>query len=183
MTVKTEEKTTCAWTLEVDADGIATLWMDGPDRVNLLGRQTVSDLNDRLDEIAARTDVKAVVVASKKPNNFIAGADMKLFAEFGNAAEATAVVRQVQSILQKLADLRVPTVAAIHGSCMGGGLELALACTRRLCSDSSETVLSLPEVQIGVLPGAGGTQRLPRLIGLRAALDMILTGKRIRPVQ
>ena len=83
--------------------------------------------------------------------------------------------------MNKLANLSVPTVAAIHGDCLGGGLELALACSARIATDSPRTKLALPEVMLGLLPGAGGTRRLPRLIGLPDALDMMLTGRNIRP--
>ena len=95
-------------------------------------------------------------------------------------ADAEALSRGGQALLARLESLRVPVVAAIHGACLGGGLETALACRYRIASDHPKTVLALPEVQLGLLPGAGGTQRLPRLIGLQRALDMILTGRNVR---
>lgn len=100
-----------------------------------------------------------------------------------SAQEAETLARQGQQIMAEIQALSVPVVAAIHGACLGGGLEMALACHRRICTDDAKTVLGLPEVQLGLLPGSGGTQRLPRLVGVSTALDMILTGKQLRPKQ
>src|SRR5205807_2960642 len=128
-------------------------------------------------------DVKAVVIASGKPEGFIAGADVQMLRAVKTAAEATALSRGGQASMNRLEEIgkRKPVVAAIHGPALGGGLELALACTYRIASDDRRTQLGQPEVQLGVIPGAGGTQRLPRLIGIAQALDLILTGKSVRP--
>lgn len=100
-----------------------------------------------------------------------------------NAQEAETLARQGQQLMAEIQALPVPVIAAIHGACLGGGLEMALACHQRICTDDVKTVLGLPEVQLGLLPGSGGTQRLPRLVGVSTALDMILTGKQLRARQ
>jgi 3-hydroxyacyl-CoA dehydrogenase/enoyl-CoA hydratase/3-hydroxybutyryl-CoA epimerase len=123
--------------------------------------------------------VKVVVVYSGKPDSFIAGADVKAIEALEDPVEAEAKVRQGQAIYMDLEQLPVPTVAAIHGICLGGGFEMALACRHRVLSDSGKTRMGLPEVMLGILPSWGGTTRLPRLIGLQAALDLLLTGKQI----
>ena len=122
--------------------------------------------------------VRAVVLVSGKPDNFIAGADIEEFTRAATAEEATRLSCEGQELMNRVAEtLAKPVVAAIHGACLGGGLELALACHWRIATDHPKTQLGLPEVQLGIIPGAGGCQRLPRLIGARAALDMILAGK------
>ena len=117
---------------------------------------------------------------SGKPDTFIAGADIEEFLEVRSAEDAERLSLDGQSLLDRLEQLRMPVVAAIHGACLGGGLEMALACAYRIATDHPKTVLALPEVQLGLIPGAGGTQRLPQLVGLRNALDMILTGRNVR---
>ncbi len=124
--------------------------------------------------------VKGMIIHSLKPDNFVAGADVRMLEACTTASEAEALAKQGQDLFQQLSDLPYPVVAAIHGPCLGGGLELALACDYRVCTDSDKTRLGLPEVQLGLLPGSGGTQRLPRLIGLLPSLDLILTGKQLR---
>jgi 3-hydroxyacyl-CoA dehydrogenase/enoyl-CoA hydratase/3-hydroxybutyryl-CoA epimerase len=126
------------------------------------------------------TLIKAAVLISGKPDSFIAGADIEQFLEITSAAEAERTSRMGQDLLDRLEKGRVPVVAAIHGVCLGGGLEVALACRYRVCTDHPKTTLGLPEVQLGLIPGLGGTQRLPRRVGLQAALDMILTGRSMR---
>ncbi len=121
------------------------------------------------------------MLISGKEDNFIAGADIDHLANIKSAADAEALSRMGQQMLDKLEQSPVPVVAAINGGCLGGGLELALACHARICTDHKKTVLAVPEIMLGLIPGAGGTQRLPRLVGAQAALDMILTGKNIRP--
>ncbi|MGA9837819.1 MAG: fatty acid oxidation complex subunit alpha FadJ [Gemmatimonadaceae bacterium] len=142
------------------------------------------ELGEALARVIAETEgdstVRAWVVTSGKKDSFIAGADIGQFLEFRREMDAAQTSQQGQALLGALAALRVPVVAAIHGACLGGGLELALACRYRICTDHPKTLLAVPEVQLGLIPGLGGTQRLPRLIGLQAALDMILTGKNVR---
>eukprot|EP00735_Rhodelphis_limneticus_P009003 TRINITY_DN2460_c0_g1::TRINITY_DN2460_c0_g1_i1::g.8765::m.8765 TRINITY_DN2460_c0_g1::TRINITY_DN2460_c0_g1_i1::g.8765 ORF type:complete len:762 (+),score=307.57,sp/P40939/ECHA_HUMAN/49.93/0.0,ECH/PF00378.15/1.8e-65,3HCDH_N/PF02737.13/8.3e+02,3HCDH_N/PF02737.13/1.2e-54,3HCDH/PF00725.17/1.8e-23,3HCDH/PF00725.17/1.7e-05,DUF3798/PF12683.2/0.062,DUF3798/PF12683.2/1.2e+02,HSP33/PF01430.14/0.26,HSP33/PF01430.14/3.1e+03,NAD_binding_2/PF03446.10/5.4e+02,NAD_binding_2/PF03446.10/0.8 TRINITY_DN2460_c0_g1_i1 len=125
-------------------------------------------------------NVKAVVLISGKPDNFIAGADIRMLSECKSSAELTTLSHRGQQMLDRLAAGK-PTVAAINGVCLGGGLEVALACHYRIASTHPKTSLGVPEVMLGLLPGAGGTQRLPRLVGMQAALDMMLTGKNIKP--
>src|SRR4051812_807660 len=124
--------------------------------------------------------VRGVVLLSGKADTWIAGADIDEFLTISSSSDAEALCRGGQALLERLHLLRVPVVAAIHGACLGAGLETALACHYRIATDHPKTVLALPEVQLGLIPGAGGTQRLPRLIGVSAALDIILTGKNVR---
>ena len=170
-----------ALTLEVDGDGVAWLVFDRPEsRVNILTSGVMARLDLLLADIeeAARAGrVRAVVVRSGKPGTFIAGANIDEIAEITDAREAEAKAREGQRIFRRLEQLPVPSIAAIDGVCLGGATELALACDARLASDSPETRIGLPEVRLGIIPGFGGTVRLPRLIGLRAALDLILTGR------
>ena len=124
-------------------------------------------------------EIKVVVIRSGKSGSFIAGADVDQIAQLEDPSDAQQKIRLGQAIFLDVETLPVPTVAAIHGVCLGGGVELALACTHRLLSDSKRTKIGLPEVMLGILPAWGGTSRLPRLVGLQAALDMMLTGKQI----
>src|SRR5437762_6325394 len=168
---------------ETGPDGIALVLYDVPgERVNTLRDTFQQDFHEIFGRLAEDSAVKGVVVASAKPDNFVVGADVEMLARTKSAIEATALARGAQQALQRLEDLgkRKPVVAAIHGPALGGGLELALACTYRIGTDDRKTQLGQPEVQLGLIPGAGGTQRLPRLIGIAQALDLILTGKSVR---
>lgn len=113
---------------------------------------------------------------SGKTNSFIAGADIKLLDTFKDASEAEEYVREAQNILKELEKSDKPIIVAIMGTCFGGGLELVLACHYRIAVNDKRTLFALPEVMLGLLPGAGGTQRLPKLINLTTALDLVLTG-------
>jgi 3-hydroxyacyl-CoA dehydrogenase/enoyl-CoA hydratase/3-hydroxybutyryl-CoA epimerase len=166
--------------VEKDTDGSAVLKLDVPDRpVNVFNRQVLADLDAALDAVKADTRIPLLVVRSGKKAGFVAGADLEEFLTIRDAAEASAVSERGQRLFDKLAGLPMPTVAAVHGPCLGGGLELALACDYRLVYDRRETQLGLPEVNLGLLPGWGGTQRLPRVVGLERALQVILAGKRL----
>src|SRR5205823_2672426 len=168
---------------ETGPDGIALVLYDVPgERVNTLRDTFQQDFHEIFGRLAEDSAVKGVVVASAKPDNFVVGADVEMLARTKSAIEATALARGAQQALQRLEDLgkRKPVVAAIHGPALGGGLELALSCTYRIATDDRRTQLGQPEVQLGLLPGAGGTQRLPALIGIAHALDMILGGKPVR---
>jgi 3-hydroxyacyl-CoA dehydrogenase/enoyl-CoA hydratase/3-hydroxybutyryl-CoA epimerase len=147
---------------------------------NALSEPVLRELEKIIDELSLDNSVQGIVIASTRPSQFIAGADIGEIESMRTAAEASEGSRQMQALFVKIANCRKPTVAAIHGACLGGGLELALACRWRVVSDDSSTVLGLPEIQLGIIPGAGGTQRLPRLVGLQAGLEMVLTGKRIK---
>jgi len=172
-----------ALTLDVSGDGVAWLVFDRPDsKVNLLDEPTMQRLEEllgELEELARTNAVRAVIVRSGKDGSFIAGADVNAIVAITDPAEAEAKARAGQRLFRRLEQLAVPTIAAIDGICLGGGTELALACTYRLASERPETKIGLPEVQLGILPGFGGTTRLPRLIGLRAASDVILTGRNL----
>src|SRR5437867_6425473 len=160
------------------SDGIAVLTLDVPgEPVNILGSGVITELQALLDRIHDDAGVRAVVLISGKPDNFVAGADIQEFIRIRTAEEGEALSRAGQEMIARLQRFPKPIVAAIHGACLGLGCELSLACSWRVASDSPRTAIGLPEVQIGVLPGAGGCQRLPRLIGVRAALDIILAGR------
>jgi 3-hydroxyacyl-CoA dehydrogenase/enoyl-CoA hydratase/3-hydroxybutyryl-CoA epimerase len=172
-----------AITTEID-DGVAILTFDLPNEpVNKFNRQVKDEMIALFERLEKDPSVKAAVLLSGKKDIWVAGADIEEFLEIKGAADAERMSRDGQQMLDKLESLRVPVVAAIHGACLGGGLEAALACAYRIVTDHPKTVLALPEVKLGLIPGAGGSQRLPRLIGLRAALDMILTGTNIRAKQ
>lgn len=150
---------------------------------NILSFKSVRLLAEVLQVLAAKDDPRPVgaVFISGKPDNFIVGVDIKEFLCFQNAEEATEACRLGQGVFSRISELPFPTIAAINGTCLGGGLELALCCTSRIITDHPKTVLGLPEVKLGLLPGLGGSQRLPRLVGLSVALDMLLTGKNVYP--
>ncbi|UCC72259.1 MAG: enoyl-CoA hydratase/isomerase family protein [Gemmatimonadota bacterium] len=164
-------------------DGLAILTFDRPDsKVNLLTRQVMLRLDEllaSLEEAAARGEVRALLIRSGKHRNFIAGANIEELAVIESAAEGAEMSRRGQTILLRLERLPVATLAAIDGACVGGGLELVLACDFRVASDHPRTGLRFPETQIGILPGLGGTVRTPRLAGLRPALDLILSGRQV----
>ncbi|HEY4130052.1 MAG TPA: fatty acid oxidation complex subunit alpha FadJ [Gemmatimonadaceae bacterium] len=162
-------------------DGILVVTIDRPgEAVNTLSTELANEFEGMFARVDQDTLITALVLISGKPDSFIAGADIDQFPQLRTAVEAESISRMGQEMLNTLAGLRVPSVAAIHGACLGGGLETTLACSYRVCTDHAKTVFALPEVQLGVIPGLGGTQRLPRLVGLQAALDMILTGRNIR---
>jgi 3-hydroxyacyl-CoA dehydrogenase/enoyl-CoA hydratase/3-hydroxybutyryl-CoA epimerase len=148
--------------------------------VNTLGPELIAEFEAVFQLVNEDSLIKAMVLASGKPDGFIAGADIEQFTTLRTAADAERLSRGGQELLARLESLRVPVVAAIHGACLGGGLETALACRYRICTDHPKTTFALPEVQLGLIPGLGGTQRLPRRVGLQAALDMILTGRSVR---
>lgn len=166
--------------LERGANGVARLVFDVPgESVNTLRASFAAEFEAALDEVDADTKIVALVLASAKSDSFVAGADISMLQSVSTAAEAAELSRVAQGAADRLAACRVPVVAAIHGACLGGGLELALACDERVATAHTKTKLGLPEVQLGILPGMGGTQRLPRLIGLTVALDLLLTGKQL----
>jgi 3-hydroxyacyl-CoA dehydrogenase / enoyl-CoA hydratase / 3-hydroxybutyryl-CoA epimerase len=162
-------------------DGVALVTLDVPGAaLNTLSISMAREFGELLDRLERDALVTAAVLISGKEDNFIAGADIEQLRGASSAADAEAMSREGQEFFNRIERLRFPLVAAIHGACLGGGLEAALACRYRIATDHPKTVLALPEVQLGLIPGAGGTQRLPRKVGLQAALDMILTGRNIR---
>jgi 3-hydroxyacyl-CoA dehydrogenase / enoyl-CoA hydratase / 3-hydroxybutyryl-CoA epimerase len=162
-------------------DGIALVTLDTPGQpVNVISRAVRDEFTTLIADVEKDTSIRGVVLVSGKADSFIAGADIEEFLQWTTAAHAETASLEGHVLLDRIEALRVPVVVAIHGACLGGGLETALACAYRIATDHPKTVLGLPEVQIGLFPGAGGTQRLPRTIGLQAALDMILTGRNVR---
>ena len=175
---------TSAFTLDIRPDNVAVITIDAPgEKMNTLKAEFGQQVRAIVRQIRDNKSLRGAVLISAKPDNFIAGADINMIARCATAQEAEALARQGQQIMAEIHGLAIPVIAAIHGACLGGGLELALACHGRVCSDDEKTRLGLPEVQLGLLPGSGGTQRLPRLIGVSGALEMILTGKQLRPRQ
>jgi len=162
-----------------DARGVVTVTFDHPDSsANVFNLATLRELEALVEALAEDASVQGVVFASAKPAIFLAGADLKELGTLDREALA-AVVDLGQRVFSRIAALPVPTVAAIHGACLGGGLELALACDWRVATADEATKLGLPETQLGILPAWGGSTRLPRLIGLARALDLILTGNAV----
>ncbi|HKN03366.1 MAG TPA: fatty acid oxidation complex subunit alpha FadJ, partial [Buttiauxella sp.] len=175
---------TSAFHLHIRLDNIAVVTIDVPgEKMNTLKASFGPEVHNIIKQVRDNTALQGLIFISGKPDNFIAGADINMIASCQTALEAQNLAHQGQQIMAEIAALPIPVVAAIHGACLGGGLELALACHSRICTDDEKTKLGLPEVQLGLLPGSGGTQRLPRLIGVSHALDMILTGKQLRPRQ
>ena len=170
--------------LEIEQDGLAQVVFDDPDRsMNVLSRAVMTRFDQVLDDLeraVAEGSVRAVLVRSAKPGSFIAGADVEEIVTVVNPEAGVEAARVGQELFARLSTLAAPTICAIDGVCLGGGTEIALACHFRVASDDERTRIGLPEVQLGILPGWGGTSRLPRLVGLQAALDMILTGKPVR---
>ncbi len=176
--------TTNSFSLQVRDDQIGIITMDiAGESMNVLKAAFADEISQLLSEIKANSQLKGLVFISGKPDSFIAGADIAMLDDCKTAAEAEAIARMGQQMFDQLEQLKIPLIAAINGPCLGGGLELAMACHGRVATSDNKTVLGLPEVQLGLLPGSGGTQRLPRLVGLQKALDMMLTGKQLRAAQ
>jgi 3-hydroxyacyl-CoA dehydrogenase/enoyl-CoA hydratase/3-hydroxybutyryl-CoA epimerase len=170
-------------TLEKDDRGVAILTYDLPGRpMNVLTEKAIQELAEMVERIAQDEEIKSVVLTGK-PANFLAGADISMIQNLNTEEDAYNGSRALQTILNKLEALPKPVIAAINGPCLGGGLEVAMACHYRIATTSPKTVLGLPEVKLGLVPGAGGTQRLPRLIPLDKAMDGVLTGKHFRGEQ
>ncbi|RDI46052.1 3-hydroxyacyl-CoA dehydrogenase NAD-binding domain-containing protein [Aquicella lusitana] len=165
------------WRLETDADQILWLYFDKENAsVNTIDRGVMEELAAIVDTLATDKTHKGVIIASGKKTGFIAGADIAQFTRFKDLDEALFALTQGQNILNKLEALKMPSVAMIDGFCLGGGMELALACTYRVAEESSKTRLGLPEVKLGIHPGWGGTVRMPRLVGALQGMNMVLTG-------
>lgn len=173
-------KTYQNWRMETDADQIVWLYLDKKNEaVNTLDRSVMEELDSIVATLESDTTYKGVIIASGKKSGFILGADISQFTKFKDIQEATNVLKLGQRILARLEALKMPTVAMINGYCLGGGLELALACRYRVVEESNKTRLGLPEVKLGIHPGWGGTVRLPRLIGAPKALNLILNSNTI----
>ncbi|HBK47096.1 MAG TPA: 3-hydroxyacyl-CoA dehydrogenase [Xanthomonadaceae bacterium] len=167
------------WQAEIREDGVVVLGLDRQDAaVNAFSQDVLLELGDLVERIAIDPP-KGVVIRSAKANGFIAGADLKEFQEYDRKGTVNDAIRRGQTVFQKIAELPCPTVAAIHGFCMGGGTEIALACDYRVASNDPSTRIGLPETKLGIFPGWGGSARLPRLIGAPAAMDLMLTGRTV----
>ena len=159
-------------------NGIAIIWIDSvKDKMNIVYPSLIKDFEDVFSEINKNQNIKGAVLISAK-KDFIAGADIKSFVG-EKVGDFQPISRKGHQMLEAIENCTKPIISAIHGTCYGLGTELSLACHGRICSDDSKTKIALPEVKIGLLPGAGGTQRLPKLIGLSKSLDIMLTGKNI----
>ncbi|MBR9918843.1 fatty acid oxidation complex subunit alpha FadJ [bacterium] len=161
-------------------ENVAVITLNQPgEKVNTLNEAMMDQFENFLDDLESDVSLKGAVLISGKKNNFIAGADIEMFKARETAEEIEQLSLGGHKILNRVESSSKPIVVAIHGSCMGGGLELSLACHYRIASGHSKTIMALPEVKLGILPGTGGTQRLPRLIGIQKSLNYMLTGKNI----
>jgi len=168
------------WKMERDTDQVVWLALDKPGTsTNVLSSEVLVELGALVGELAANPP-RAVIVSSAKANGFVAGADIREFTAFKAAADAYALIRAGQTVFERLECLPCPTVAAIHGFALGGGLELALACRYRIAVNDESLALGFPEVQLGIHPGFGGTVRAVRVLGVRPAMQLMLTGKPVR---
>lgn len=162
-------------------DDVAVVRLNAPNsKVNTLSIQMQNEMTEVMNEVWANNAVKSAVLISAKPGCFIAGADIHMIESCRDSEEVTKLSQEGQNMFDKIQNSPKPIVAAINGSCLGGGLEFAIACQYRVATKSKKTVLGTPEVMLGLLPGAGGTQRLPKMVGLPSAFDMMLTGRNIR---
>jgi 3-hydroxyacyl-CoA dehydrogenase/enoyl-CoA hydratase/3-hydroxybutyryl-CoA epimerase len=168
------------WSLEIDAERVAWLTIDQPGAsANALSRAVLEELAVHLADLAQKPPRGLVITSGKV--GFIAGADVREFGQVKSAEDAVPHIRKAHALFNQLEALPFPTVAAINGYCLGGGLELALACRYRICVDDPKAVLGLPEVLLGIHPGFGGTVRTVRQVGVTAAMDMMLSGRNVRP--
>lgn len=166
--------------LETSEDGIAVITFDHPDKsANIFDIQTLVELEKQVDAVSTSL-ARGVIFISAKPSIFIAGADLNTLGT-AKGEELRDLIEKGQMIFTKIAALEMPTVAAIHGACLGGGFELALACDTRIASSDKATKIGLPETMLGIIPAWGGSTRLPRLIGVPQSLNLILAGKQLAP--
>ncbi len=178
----TGDTTGHAFDLRVGDDGLATLTFDAPGKsVNVFNRAVIAELGEIVESLPGRDDIRCLVLLSGKPTTFIAGADVDEIARITDGKEIEEAVLTVQGIFSQWENLSFPTVAAVRGACMGGGTEIALASDYIVISDREDVRIGLPETKLGIVPAWGGCVRLPRKIGLTAALDIILAGKAVRP--
>lgn len=176
---ETAPRGTSAFRIERDGD-LAVLWFDLPgEKVNKFSSAVMAEFAAIVDELERTRDIKRVIVASGKPSVFIAGADVTEFSKASSAEDAREYTRVGQQTIHRFSKLPQVTVAAINGAALGGGCELAISCDYRVMSDSPKAQIGLPETKLGIFPAWGGTTKLPRLIGLPAALDIILNGKTV----
>jgi 3-hydroxyacyl-CoA dehydrogenase / enoyl-CoA hydratase / 3-hydroxybutyryl-CoA epimerase len=171
-----------AFKLSIESQGIARLVFDqAGEKINKLSMSVLEELESQLDSLISNKEIKALIISSGKEDSFIAGADLHSFETiFKDPVLAKKTIEAGHRIFGKIENLPFPTIALIHGICVGGGLELALACRYRIVTDHPKTQLGLPEVSLGIIPGWGGTQRAPRLLGLIEGMSLVLSGKSIK---
>ena len=169
--------------LRKQSSGLGVILLDGAGKSNVLTTSFMSELESVIDKVIVDEDITCAVIISDKANTFVTGADLHEILRFRDDESAYQMSKHGQAIFNKLDKLNKPVVVAINGPCLGGGLELALSCDYRVASGHESTNLGLPEVKLGLVPGLGGTQRLPRLIGLKAAVEMILSAEPISAQQ
>ena len=173
-----------AFSLEVLNNGVGVIRIDVPNEtMNVLKAEFGDQVGTVLDQVEKNKDIVGLVLISGKDNSFVAGADVTMLDACQTAQEVKEIAQLGQKLFDRIEGMTIPVIAAINGPALGGGLELAMCCHGRVVSDSVKTVLGLPEVQLGLLPGSGGTQRLPKLVGLQKSLDMMLAGKQLRAKQ
>ncbi len=180
MTTKAKSNSKPAFHLEISDSGIGWLTIDVPgESQNTVRAEFAEEFEAVFKQIESSKSIKAMVLISGKDNGFIAGADIGMLQNLTTEESVIELAKKGHQVFNKMESLDIPIIAAINGACLGAGLELALACNYRICTDSPSSKLGLPEVQLGVLPGGGGTQRLPRLVGIATSLDLMLTGKQL----
>src|SRR5438034_4411741 len=163
---------------EIGEDQICLLTFDRPDSgANIFDAATLDELNEHLHFVENQSSLRGVIIASAKKSIFIAGADLKTLLQQAQTGDLRAFIAEGQRIINRLAELKIPTVAAIHGACAGGGYEVTLACDYRIATDNPATRIGLPETTLGLIPAWGGCTRLPRLIGVEKAAEVIAKGK------
>lgn len=171
---------TTSLTLNIEKNGVANLVFDLPnEKINKLSEVVLIELEKALNVIDGNKAIRVLLITSNKKDIFIAGADINEIKGISNQTEAFEKVSRGQNVITKIEKLKIPTIAVINGACLGGGLELALACKYRVGIINNKTSLGLPEVNLGIIPGFGGTQRLPKLLGLEESLKIILSAKAI----
>jgi 3-hydroxyacyl-CoA dehydrogenase/enoyl-CoA hydratase/3-hydroxybutyryl-CoA epimerase len=170
-----------SWRVESDDRGVRTLWFDQPGRsYNLLDRPAIDELESHLEDLAATPTIRGCILRSGKPAGFCAGIDLQSVLRCEDAGAVASLVRRGLAVVNRLASLTLPTLAVIHGVCLGGGLELALACRRRVALASAAPLQAgLPEIHLGLVPAWGGITRLPRILHRGEALDLLMTGRSI----
>lgn len=170
--------------LHIENNGVANIIINlENEKVNKLNQSTLSDLEKAINVVDGNKAIRVLLISSAKENNFIAGADIAEIKQLNENSQTIAKLNFANQLFSRISNLKIPTVAVIEGSCLGGGLELALACKYRVAVISEKTILGLPEVNLGIIPGFGGTQRLPALVGLVQSFKLILTGKSIDAMQ
>src|SRR5690349_7819279 len=173
------QRTSTAFRIEREGD-LAIVWFDLPgEKVNKFSSAVMMEYASVVDELERSRDIQRIILASGKPSIFIAGADVSEFSKATSPEQAKEYTRFGQQTFHRFSKLPQVKVAAINGACLGGGCEVAISCDWRVMSDSPKATIGLPETKLGIFPAWGGTTKLPRLIGLPTALDMILNGKTV----